>query len=113
MKWIAARIDGTLPRGAPVYLLDCQRWISYYLKVLGRESIQLTPDNLDQVQQQYARLRILLDVQEERFRLREFRAIDPTMRIVREFHTGKTYVVLVEIDTRILKQIRPAKRFAF
>ncbi len=112
VKPIAAGINEILPPEAVLYHVEVfERWITYYLKQLGRETYRLSPEEAAAPRAVNGRAYLLLHHEEESWRVDQFRQIDSTFKIIGEFKTQKDQFYLVEADPTILPQLQPHQAF--
>lgn len=112
VQWVARAIDQELPAGARIYNLELfDRWLTYYLKRLGRESYRLEPANLPDVGAVNGRSFVLISGNEELWRLDEVRGIDKTSVVVRNFSDTRDRFILIEMSSELLPRLRYTRMF--
>lgn len=112
MKPVAAEIHAALPAGAVLYHVELfDRWVSYYLKRIGRETYRLTPTEAREPRAVAGRSFLLLSADEEGWRLEQIRAADPTFTIMRDIERPKIRLLLVDMDATKLDALRSSDWF--
>ena len=112
VKWVAEIVNSELPPGARIYNLELfDRWLTYYLKRMGRESYRLESANLPDLSAVNGRSYVLISGNEEQWRVEEIRAVDPNSRIVHDFSETRDKFILLELDSEKLGQLRYTKMF--
>lgn len=112
MKPIAAQINQLLPEGAVVYHVELfDRWASYYLKGMGRETYRLTPKELEAPRAVNGRSFVLLNGEEEEWRLTQIKPFDPTLRVLMNDEQAKDRLILIDVDSGALEHFNPSAWF--
>ncbi len=112
VKAVSREIHAELPPGASILTIEMfERWIVYYLKHLGRESIRITPRLVAHKSQNTGRVFILLNADEESWRIAQLGLHDPTLRVIKRFDLGKDSPLLIEADSGVLAHVRPHEDF--
>jgi 4-amino-4-deoxy-L-arabinose transferase-like glycosyltransferase len=110
--WVAETINRELPAGARIYNLELfDRWLTYYLKRLGRETYRLESANLPDPQAVNGRSFVLISGNEEAWRVDEVRAVDPTSVVVRNFAGTRDKFILLEMSSESLSRLRFTRMF--
>lgn len=112
VKWIAREINETLPKGAVLYDIEFfDRWITYYLKQLGRETWRLTPEESLNPKDFNGRTYLIFKQIEEGWRFEQLKEIDPSTKLLKSFQEKKYLYLLVETDKNSLKFMKPHTHF--
>lgn len=112
VKYIAKEIDSALPQGAIVYNIEFfERWVNYYLKHLGRETYRLNPVESLNPSNINGRSFILLQEEEEGWRLEILKKLDRSLKVLRIFQSNKVHFLLVEADSNFLKYLKTQSYF--
>lgn len=108
VKPIAREIDEIVPKGVVIYNIELfDRWITYYLKQLGRDTWRMDDFQTGQPQAYQGRVYLLLNYDEEYWRIEQLREVDPTVKIVEDFKRPKTHVILVEAAAEAMPHLQP------
>ncbi len=112
VKGIALEINEILPKGAIIYNIEFfERWITYYLKHLGRETWRLTPEESLNPQNYNNRVYLLFLEEEEGWRLEQLKEIDPSTKLLKSFKDKNNVFLLVEADKNSMKLMKPHSHF--
>ena len=113
VKEAAAAVDRQMPPGVPVYTVEMfERWVSFYLKHLKRETIRLTPENALRPEiSEDGRAYVLLNAEEEYWRLQQISFYDQTATVKGVFKGGKEHFILVELAPSVLPYFDPDEHF--
>lgn len=112
VKPIAAEIAQIVPAGEPIYTIEMfERWIVYYLKRTGRETYRVTRENMDHPVSVNGRVYLLLNRDEEWWRVAQLELHDPSARVAKIFDTGPDSPFILEVDKKTLPFIRPLDYF--
>ena len=95
---IAQEINRLLPKDVPVYNLELfERWITYYLKVEGRNSYRLDPSRKSQLLNSAGDIFVLLNEEEEYWRLDILQEQGINFEILKHFTDTANPVLLIRI----------------
>lgn len=112
VKSVALGVNEIVAPGVPVYTVEMyERWVNYYLKRLGRESIRLTPENCGAPRGDRGAGFLLLNLREESWRLDQLQQFDPAAQVVEQFSGGKEQFLLVKAEAGKLCLLQPEKMF--
>lgn len=112
VKQIASEINETVPKDENIYTLELfDRWVSYYLKRMGRNSVRISPAVAEGLRASGGKRYLLLEYEDEGWRWERIRSLDPSARLVKEFPDPKEHLLLVETDAEKLPLLRPHEFF--
>lgn len=105
---LAERIDSKIPAGETLYTVELfERWINYYLKLQGRNSERLSPQNIPLVEATKPKAYLLLSADDESWRLAQLRFYDPELQILAQDQEEQAHVLLISVKTSALKHLNP------
>lgn len=112
VKPVAEAINRLMPAGSPLYTIEMfERWVNYYLKRIGRESIRLTPESIQVSRPPDARMHLLLNFEEEYWRVLQLGLYDETAGVIGVFRVNRDHLVLLEADRGKLHLLKPKVMF--
>ena len=111
VKPVAEEIHSLLPVGVPLYTLELfERWVCFYLKQQGRESIRLTPALVER-RNESDTYYFLLNKEEESWRLEHLQQHAVEYRLLKTLVAGKHTFLLLEFPAAALTLFKPRAVF--
>lgn len=112
VKHVSATIHQLVPVGEPIYTVEMfERWIMYYLKQEGRDVLRLTPALVKEMRDKSRKAYLLLNVDEELWRMEQLYHHDPELKIIREYEIRKDNLAIVEASYRAVSSLTPRRVF--
>ena len=112
VKPLALEIDSLLKPSESLYTVEMfERWVVFYLKHLGRDTLRLNPELIAKLDALPQRVPILLNKEEESWRVQQLRAFDPTLKVIKEFNDAPDPVLLIEVSREALTHLDPHEEF--
>lgn len=108
VKPIAESLQSLVPKGEQLYTIEFfDRWINYYLKRLGTESLRLSPEVAEDLKSHPGKKFLLLERPDEAWRYERMQTFDPSAKIVKSYPDKKQEVILVEAAGEQLFRLKP------
>lgn len=105
---LAEAIDTMLAPKKPLYTIEMfERWVVYYLKRRGREVFRMTKALASTSNVSNQKVYLLLNDEEERWRVKQLKLLDTAVKVIREFGKGGDRLLLVEVDGKALMGLEP------
>lgn len=114
IKSVAYEIDSAMPRNLPVYTLEeYERWVNFYLKTLGRNSIRLTPDNKYLPVSFNGFSYLLINKKQESWRIKELSNAGYSPEVLGAYPLRGTdeELILLKVVSKAFVVFKPSKRF--
>lgn len=112
---LALDFNQAIPPRKPVYIMEMlERWICYYMIQDGRTVYRLTPNNAKNLETSSVgdqRTYLLLNGDEENWRLAQLRIVDPTLAVIKSSKIRNKQFLLIEFDSAKATQLKPQKLF--
>ena len=110
---VAAEIEKEIPPGSPVYVAELfERWLPFYMKADGVQSLRLTPEIAGRLQNENGEIYLLLNADYESWRKDQLTAGGGTYTKVGSYPTAKDHFVLLRVPAKDAALLRPHKVFA-
>lgn len=110
-----SEVHQQIPTGEAIYFLESfERWIPYYLKRAGRRVLRLTPgiiENWRLSPPESGRVYLIINVEDEQWRLAQIFPHDPSLQILRRFSSGKHHFLLLNLAVEGVHHFQPQRRF--
>jgi len=108
----AAETNALLPEGEVIYILELkERWINYYLKRLGRESIRLTEQKLKNLIGMEKDIALLVSNRSERAVLETLHRANQPYQVIGSFNQKRSEALLIRVSPQSLSVIPLSAEF--
>lgn len=105
-------IEKHLGEGVELYTIEMyERWVVFYLKSHGRKTFRVYPELADSLAKQGGKILLLLNQEEESWRVMELRRFDPETKIIARFENTRDPLLLVSTSAQALPQLELQERF--
>ncbi len=113
IKPVAAAIEQEVPPGSPVYILELfERWLPYYMKRDGVETLRLTPELARKLELQDGEIYVLLTEDYEAWRTEQLLRGGASFTVVGSYDTAKYKFSLLRIRAKDAALFKPRRAFA-
>lgn len=112
VKTLAEDISKRIPQNESLYSLEiAERWISYYLKQRGIETVRLTPVSASFLESSSSPINLILSTEDESWRVPLLQRVDPSTEIVQLYNVSRSSVVLVRTSGKALASLEIQEDF--
>ncbi|MCC6220547.1 MAG: glycosyltransferase family 39 protein [Deltaproteobacteria bacterium] len=112
VKGLAAKIDELVAPGKTIYTVEMfERWIVFYLVKQGRVVRRLSPSLVSTLKNSSEEQYILLNYEEELWRLNQLRYYDKDTEVIATIEDGRERLLLIKARSDILEYLEPHEYF--
>lgn len=109
---LAQQIHDRVPAGQPIYTVEMfERWVVFYLKLLGRDVYRITPELESRFKDSSEPLYLLLTFEEESWRILQLRQYTEQAKLIAEPQNRQNHLLLLQVPANVTPYLETSPTF--